>query len=130
MFIDATYEGDLMALARVSYHVGREANATYGETLNGVQTKRAASHQLVNGVDPYLKKGDKSSGLLPGVHGSPPGEEGSGDARVQAYNFRICVTDVPDNRVPFARPAGYDPAHGDWEYFYFDDPADIASGSR
>lgn len=109
IFVDASYEGDLLAFAGVSYHVGREANSVYGETLNGVQTKNATHHQFVPGVDPYVKKGDKSSGLLPGVHGDGPGEEGSGDARVQAYNFRMCVTDVPANRVPFTEPAGYDP---------------------
>ena len=69
MFIDATYEGDLMALAGVSYHVGREANETYGETLNGVQTKHAIFHQFVKSVDPYLKPGDPASGLLPGIRG-------------------------------------------------------------
>src|SRR5207245_3126379 len=83
MFIDATYEGDLMAKAGVSYVVGREANSQYGETLDGVQTKNATHHQFVSGVDPYVKKGDKPSGLLLGVHGGPPGEEGSVDARVQ-----------------------------------------------
>src|SRR5437762_9674015 len=90
MFVDATYEGDLMAKAGVSYTIGREANRQYGETLNGVQTKNATKHQFVSGVDPYVKKGTKSSGLLPGVHRGLPGEEGSGDARVQAYNFRMC----------------------------------------
>lgn len=109
MFIDASYEGDLFALAGVSFHVGREANSVYGETLNGVQVKNAKSHQFVDGVDPYVKKGDKSSGLLPGVHGDSPGEEGSGDKRVQAYNFRMCLTDRPENQIPFAKPAGYDP---------------------
>lgn len=106
-FIDCTYEGDLLAKAGVKYTVGREANATYKETLNGVQTKQAKHHQLVPGVDPYVKKGDKSSGLLPGVHGDGPGEEGAGDKRVQAYNFRMCVTDVDSNRVPFEKPEGY-----------------------
>lgn len=106
-FIDCTYEGDLMAKAGVQYTVGREANATYKETLNGVQTKQAKSHQLVAGVDPYVKKGDKSSGRLPGVHDEGPGEEGSADKRVQAYNFRMCVTDVEANRVPFEKPEGY-----------------------
>src|SRR5262249_1049600 len=110
MYIDATYEGDLFAQAGVSYHVGREANSVYGETLNGVQVKNAKSHQLVAGVDPYAKKGDKSSGLLPGVHAGPPGEEGSGDKRVQAYNFRMCLTDRAENKIPFAKPEGYDPA--------------------
>ena len=107
-FIDATYEGDLLAAAGVTFHIGREANSTYGETLNGVQTKNAVKHQFVRGVDPYVVKGDKSSGLLPGVHAGPPGEEGSGDTRVQAYNFRLCFTDVQENQVPFEKPAGYD----------------------
>ncbi len=107
-FIDATYEGDLMAVAGVSYHVGRESNSTYGETLNGVQTKNATHHQFVPGVDPFVIQGDPKSGLLPGIHAGPPGEEGSGDIRVQAYNFRMCLTDVAANRIPFAKPADYD----------------------
>jgi hypothetical protein len=109
MFIDATYEGDLMAKAGVSYTVGREGNDRYGETLNGVQTRLAIHHQFVPGVDPYRRKGDPSSGLLPGVHGGPPGEEGQGDHRVQAYNFRMCLTDVKENQIPFREPPGYDP---------------------
>jgi hypothetical protein len=108
MFIDATYEGDLMAKAGVSYTVGRETNSQYGETLNGVQTKNAIKHQFVAGVDPYVKKGDKSSGLLPRVHSGPPGEEGSADKRVQAYNLRMCLTDVKENQIPFRQPPGYD----------------------
>ncbi len=109
MFIDATYEGDLMAAAGVSFTTGREANATYGETLNGVQTKRAASHQFKNKVSPYVVPDDPASGLLPRIHAGPPGEEGEGDHRIQAYNFRLCLTNVPANRVPFPKPAGYDP---------------------
>ncbi len=109
MFIDATYEGDLMAKAGVSYVVGRESNSQYGETLNGVQTKNAHSHQFEKPVDPYIRPGEASSGLLPGVHGNGPGIEGQGDHRVQAYNFRLCLTDVPENKVPFTKPANYDP---------------------
>ncbi len=108
MFIDATYEGDLMAAAAVSYTVGREANATYDETLNGVQTQRAVHHQFVAGVDPYVTPGDPASGLLPGIDPDGPGAEGAGDGRVQAYCFRMCLTDHPDNRLPFTKPAGYD----------------------
>jgi hypothetical protein len=108
VFIDATYEGDLLAGAGVSYTVGREANATYGETLNGVQTRQAKSHQLRPGVDPYVTKGDKSSGLLPGIDPSGPGEEGGADRRVQAYCYRMCLTDHPENRIPFEKPADYD----------------------
>jgi hypothetical protein len=109
MFIDATYEGDLMAKAGVSYRVGREANSEFGETLNGVQTAQAKSHQFFPGVSPYVVAGDPSSGLLPGITtATPPPADGSGDARVQAYNFRLCLTDSPDNRIPFAKPAVYD----------------------
>jgi len=107
MFIDATYEGDLMAAANVSCAVGREANAHYDETLNGVQTRQAKYHQFVPGVDPYVAKGDPHSGLLPFIDPNGPGEEGSGDRRVQAYCFRMCLTDHPDNRIPFHKPEGY-----------------------
>jgi hypothetical protein len=109
MFIDAGYEGDLMAKAGVSYHVGRESNATYGETLNGVQTANATKHQFTKTPDPYIKPGDPKSGLLPGIQAGDPGVDGEGDKRVQAYNLRMCTTDAPDNRVPWAQPANYDP---------------------
>lgn len=109
MFIDASYEGDLLAKAGVSYTVGREANAKYGETLNGVQTRNATKHQFKVAVDPYREPGNPASGLLPGIHAGGPGEEGSGDKRVQAYNFRLCLTDHPENRIPFPKPPGYDP---------------------
>jgi hypothetical protein len=108
MFIDATYEGDLMAKAGVTYTVGREANAKYGETLNGVQTRRAVSHQFVKPVDPYVVPGDPASGLVPRVHGDDPGAEGEGDRRVQAYCFRLCMTDAPDIRRAWPRPDNYD----------------------
>jgi hypothetical protein len=108
MFIDASYEGDLMAKAGVSYHVGREANNTYGETLNGVQVKNATHHQFVKNVDPYLKPGDPSSGLVPYVRAGPPGKDGEGDNRIQAYNFRLCATDRPENRRPWPKPTNYD----------------------
>ena len=107
MFIDATYEGDLLAAANVRYTVGREANARYGETLNGVQTENARYHQFVPGVDPYVKPGEPDSGLLPFLDSDGPGEEGAGDRRVQAYCFRMCLTDHPENRIPFHKPAGY-----------------------
>jgi hypothetical protein len=108
MFLDATYEGDLMAAAGVGHTVGREANAQYGETLNGVQTAMAKHHQFVKGVDPYVVKGDPKSGLLPFIDPAGPGVEGAGDQRVQAYCFRMCLTDHPDNRIPFAKPEGYE----------------------
>jgi hypothetical protein len=107
MFIDATYEGDLMAKAGVSYHVGREANTKYGETINGVFF--GDKHQFKVPVDPYVVPGDPTSGLLPCIHGGDPGQAGEGDRRIQAYNFRMCMTDHSANRLPFPRPAGYDP---------------------
>ena len=109
MFIDATYEGDLLAKAGVSYHVGREANAVYGETINGVQVAHTVSHQFTKKVDPYVKPGDPTSGLLPGINAAGPGEEFSGDRKVQAYNFRMTTTDVPENRRAWDKPANYDP---------------------
>ncbi len=107
MFVDATYEGDLMAAAGVSYTIGREPNSLYGETLNGIQRARAVSHQLNKGVDPYIVKGDPKSGLLPGLEPDVSDPDGSGDTRVQAYCFRMCLTDDPKNRIPFVKPEGY-----------------------
>ncbi|MHC4170273.1 MAG: FAD-dependent oxidoreductase [Planctomycetota bacterium] len=86
-----------------------EGNDVYGETLNGVQTRNAVSHQFEKPVDPYIKPGDPESGLLPRIHAGSPGEEGKGDTRVQAYNYRMCLTKVTENRVPFPKPANYDP---------------------
>ncbi len=109
IFIDATYEGDLMAAAGVSCHVGREANSVYGETWNGVQTGVFHhGHHFKSPVDPYKTPGDPSGGLLPRISAEPPGEKGQGDRRVQAYCYRMCLTDNPDNRLPFPKPAGYD----------------------
>ena len=109
VFVDATYEGDLMAAAGVTYTVGREGNAVYGETLNGNQPAQAKFHQLNAGVDPYVVKGDPASGLLFGVEPYNPNfKPGDGDRRVQAYCFRMCLTDDPANRIPFAKPEGYD----------------------
>lgn len=109
VFVDATYEGDLMAAAGVSYHVGREANSVYGETLNGNEPGYAKFHQLNKGIDPYVVPGDPKSGLLPGVEPHDPSfKPGDGDRRVQAYCLRMCLTDNPANRIPFAKPEGYD----------------------
>ena len=108
MFIDASYEGDLLALAGVESHVGREPNARYGETLNGVQVQHATKHQFQAHVDPYVVAGNPASGLLPGISAERPGPDGSGDSKVQAYCFRLCATDHPDNRLPWPKPDGYD----------------------
>jgi len=107
MFVDATYEGDLLARAGVTFHVGREANETYKETLNGKQFHKA--HNFINAVDPYLVEGDPKSGLLKTIWADPPGKPGDGDRCVQAYNFRMFLTDAP-NRVAWPKPVGYDPS--------------------
>ncbi|NCO37405.1 MAG: FAD-dependent oxidoreductase [Armatimonadetes bacterium CG_4_10_14_3_um_filter_66_18] len=110
MFVDATYEGDLLAAAGVDYHVGREANGVYGETWNGIQVGTLHhAHYFKLPVDPYVVPGEPTSGLLPRISPDPPGEKGAGDGRVQAYCFRTCLTTVEANRVPFPKPAGYDP---------------------
>jgi len=118
IFIDATYEGDLLASAGVTYTYGRENNDQYGETLNGVQanmintsltniiSKNALHHNFLPGVDPYIKKGEPKSGLLSNIV-EKPGLEGSGDKKIQAYCFRMCLTDVPENRIPFKKPDNY-----------------------
>ncbi len=109
MFIDATYEGDLMATAGVNFVVGREAMSVYNEKWNGVQTGVFHhGHYFKDKVDPYKIAGDPTSGLLPRISPEPPGEYGSGDNKIQAYCFRLCLTRHPDNRVPITRPDGYD----------------------
>ncbi|GGW39434.1 FAD-dependent oxidoreductase [Arenibacter certesii] len=119
VFIDATYEGDLMASSGVSYTYGREANERYGETLNGVQanninstlgkgiSKNAVHHNFLPRVDPYVIPGDPTSGLLPNIN-EKPGLEGEGDYTIQAYCFRMCLTDHPENRIPFQKPSNYE----------------------
>ena len=113
MFVDATYEGDLMAAAGVAYAVGREAQSAYGEKWNGVQTgvlhHRHHFGVLSAKISPYVVPGDPKSGLLPRVSAAPPGAYGQADKRIQAYCYRLCLTDHPDNRLPFPRPDGYDP---------------------
>lgn len=108
MFIDATYEGDLMAKAGVSYRVGREANAEYDETLNGIR-KETPKNQIIGSISPYAVPEDPSSGLIPLVASGDGGIPGEGDHRVQAYNFRLCFTDIASNRLPLDPPEGYDP---------------------
>ncbi len=128
MFIDATYEGDLMATAGISYTIGRESNSRYGETLNGVQANKTSltlrgkvsrntyNHNFIDGVDPYIIKGDPSSGLLPFIEKAPPLPDGEGDNRIQAYCYRMTLTDHPENRIPFVKPAGYN--ESDYELLF------------
>ncbi len=109
IFMDATYEGDLMAAAGVSYTVGREGNDVYGEQWNGVQTGVFQHrHYFMQPVDPYKIPGNPASGLLPEINDEPPGIKGAGDKKLQAYCFRLCMSNHPDNRVPFPKPEGYD----------------------
>ena len=111
MFIDATYEGDLMALAGVSYHVGREANAVYGEKWNGIQAGVFHhGHHFKSKISPYKIVGDASSGLLPEISSEKLGANGTGDNKIQAYCFRLCLSNHPENRIAFPKPADYDAA--------------------
>lgn len=119
VFIDATYEGDLMASSGVSYRVGRESNREYGETLNGVQankisrtlkwtiSRNAHNHNFIDRVDPYVVKGDPKSGLLPYIIEGVPGVDGEGDKGIQAYCFRMTLTNHPENRISFKKPGNY-----------------------
>lgn len=109
VFIDATYEGDLMASAGVRYTVGREDNSLYGETWNGVQAGVFHhGHYFKDKISPYKIPGDTSSGLLPRISTEVPGENGTGDHKVQAYCYRLCLTQHQDNKVPITKPEGYD----------------------
>jgi FAD dependent oxidoreductase len=105
-FIDCSYEGDLMAMASVSYTVGRENNFQYNETYNGVQL--LDKHQFPDGVDPYKISGESANGVLWGINTNPPDQRGTGDKKIQAYNFRICLTDSIQNQIEISRPALYD----------------------
>jgi FAD dependent oxidoreductase len=105
-FIDCSYEGDLLAMAGVSYTVGREANSQYGETYNGVQL--LDKHQFPDGIDPYRIPGKPESGLLWGISDAKLLPNGSADKSVQAYNFRLCLTTNKANQVQITKPFGYD----------------------
>jgi hypothetical protein len=108
-FIDCSYEGDLMARAGVSYTTGREANSVYNETVEGVQLKN--QHQFPDGIDPYKIPGKPESGLLWGISAETLAPIGSGDKKIQSYNFRLCLTNDPANRVEITKPDGYDATH-------------------
>ena len=116
MFIDATYVGDLMAAAGVTYTVGREAESQYGETLAGVRrgdTKprihytQGDKDHFIKEIDPYITPGDPTSGLLPCVFKIDNLTNGQADTKIQAYNYRVCLTTDPALRVPIEKPDGY-----------------------
>lgn len=110
MFIDATYEGDLMASAGISYTVGREACSEYNEQWNGVQDGvYHHGHYFKSDISPYVIPDDSNSGLLPYVSSEPIQPNCTGDDKIQAYCFRLCMSNHPDNRVPFEKPENYDP---------------------
>ena len=109
VFIDATYEGDLLGKAAISYRVGRESNSEYQEIYNGIQFKDQ-HHKFEQWIDPYKIEGKPESGLLAGIQNIPLeelGYNGRKDDTIQAYNFRICLTDVDENKVPFPKPENY-----------------------
>ena len=109
IFIDCSYEGDLMAKAGVSYFTGREANSMFNETYNGVQMRE--KHQFPDGIDPYKISGDSQSGLLWGISSAALDTQGAGDKKIQTYNFRICLTNNPSNRIAIAKPNDYHASH-------------------
>ena len=127
-FIDATYEGDLLALAGVSFAVGREGNATYGETKNGIRTDTTHG-QFDKAVDPYRVPGDPTSGVIFGVQDAPLGRHGEPDASLQGFAFRLCLTRDPANRIALEKPANYDPAHYELQRRYLAAGGVIASPS-
>lgn len=110
IFLDTTYEGDLMASAKVDYHVGRESNSTYGEKWNGCQTGvlHHKHHFGTWNMSPYKIPNDPSSGVLKRISTVTPPAYGEGDHRIQAYCFRMCLTNNPKNRIPFTKPKNYD----------------------
>jgi len=115
-FVDASYEGDLLARAGAPYRVGREAKRQHNETLNGVQRARNThNHRFLRPVSAHRIPGDPASGLLPGIEPELPAE-GEGDSRLQAYCFRMCMTRNPDNLTPWAKPAGY--REGEYELLF------------
>jgi FAD dependent oxidoreductase len=126
MFIDASYEGDLLPGARVSFTLGREPNSTYNEGYNGIQAARATKNQLPDGIDPHVVPGNPASGLLPGVSVDPGGSDGDGDGKLQAYCFRMVLTNVEANRVKVAQPPGYNEA--DYELLFRSIEAGQTSG--
>lgn len=107
-FIDASYEGDLMAGANVSYRTGREDNSEYNETWDGVQLM--TGHQFPDGVDPFVEPGNPESGLLWGISTQKLLPDGTGDNLIQSYNYRICLTDSLENMIPIEKPENYDPS--------------------
>ena len=108
MFIDASYEGDLMAKAGISCMIGREATSQYGESLNGIRAPNSGGHQFGSlNVNPYVVTNNPASGLLPLIQGGSPGTAGSADQRVQAYNFRMCLTTAAANQLPLTAPTNY-----------------------
>ncbi len=122
VFIDASYEGDLMARAGVSYFVGREANSTYSETLDGIRAV-TPKHQFLVAEDPWQRLQDPASGVLPWIQEEMPGTPGAGDKSIQAYNFRLCLTRNPTNRMPIEPPPNYDSSQYDLLARYLDDLA-------
>lgn len=105
VFADTTYEGDLMAQAGVTYTWGRESVSEYDESFAGVRGKQRPDHHFNVRVSPYAADGS----LLPEVSAGPKGEMGQGDKKVQAYGFRMCLTNDKSNEVPYPRPDNYNP---------------------
>lgn len=106
IFIDTSYEGDLMARAGVRWTILRESNAQYGESLNGVRDE-TPEHQFHVKVDPYVRLGNPKSGLLPFIQLDDVKQPGDESSRLQSYNFRLCLTKEPDNHIPITPARSY-----------------------
>lgn len=122
-FLDTTYEGDLLAAAGAGFEVGREGNARYGETKNGIRTDTTHGQFEVR-VDPWRIPGDPASGLIPGVQAGAEGMQGDADASIQGFRFRLCLTRDPANRLPITQPEGYDAGQFELQRRY------LAAGGR
>lgn len=117
-FVEASYEGDLIAASHISWTHGRESSATYNESLAGVRYE-TLYRQIDVPIDPYNTPGDPSSGLLYGISSEPFGTPGDGDKHLQSYSYRLPIADDPENRIPFTEPEGYEPAHYELHRRYF-----------
>lgn len=109
MYMECTYEGDLLEKAGISTIIGRESRDQYGESLAGVRDTTPYT-QIHLPIDPYIVEKDPNSGLIHGISSEPFGKPGQADKHLAAYSYRVPLTDLGSNRIPLSRPTDYDPA--------------------
>ncbi|KAI4602588.1 hypothetical protein KJ359_007804 [Pestalotiopsis sp. 9143b] len=110
VFVEASYEGDMLAAVGITTTHGRESSSTYGESLAGVRDTTTYT-QIKVPIDPYNSPGDSASGLIYGISPEPFGKAGDGDEHLAAFSYRVPLTDRSENRLPLYKPEGYDPTH-------------------